>query len=65
MLIAGAMVVLRVIDEETGQDLTEFALLLAFVVIAAASIFLATPASITAIWTSIEKRLEEAANLLL
>ena len=37
--------------DQLGQDLTEYALLLAFVVIAAASLFLASGSSIITIWS--------------
>ncbi len=54
----------RFLQEESGQDLTEFALLLAFVAIAAASIFLAMPNSMATIWKVVEKHLDEVAHLL-
>ena len=38
--------------DETGQDLTEYALLLAFVVIASAALLLVNASSMTGIWTS-------------
>ena len=38
--------------DETGQDLTEYALLLAFVVIASAALLLVNMTSIAGIWTS-------------
>jgi Flp pilus assembly pilin Flp len=37
--------------DQQGQDLTEYALLLAFVVIAAAGLFLASGSSIVTIWS--------------
>ena len=38
--------------DETGQDLTEYALLLAFVVIASTALFLMNTSAVAGIWTS-------------
>jgi len=38
--------------EETGQDLTEYALLLAFVVVASAALLAVNFASVEGIWTA-------------
>ena len=38
--------------DETGQDLTEYALLLAFVVVASAALLLINTQAIAGIWTS-------------
>jgi Flp pilus assembly pilin Flp len=40
------------LKDEAGQDLTEYSLLLAFVVIASAALLLINTASIAGIWTS-------------
>ena len=40
------------LKDEAGQDLTEYALLLAFVVIAAVALFMTSTGSIMGIWTA-------------
>lgn len=45
---------------EQGQDITEFSLLLAFVVLAAAGIFLVNVSSLTGIWTSANALVDQA-----
>ena len=45
---------------ESGQDLTEYALLLAFICIAAAAIFNVNSASITSIWGTANSTLSRA-----
>ena len=46
--------------EEQGQDLVEYTLLLAFVALASAAIFIGAGASIAGIWTVANSRLEVA-----
>ncbi|HWR50886.1 MAG TPA: hypothetical protein VN428_07245 [Bryobacteraceae bacterium] len=53
----------RFIRDESGQDLIEYTLLLAFVAMAAAAIFISAGNSITQIWTNAQTRLEQAATL--
>jgi len=48
--------------QEQGQDLTEFSLLLAFVVLAAAGIFLVNANSLSGIWTSATNLVGQANN---
>jgi Flp pilus assembly pilin Flp len=47
--------------QEQGQDITEFSLLLAFVILAAAGIFLVNASSLTGIWTSANTLVNQAA----
>ena len=54
----------RFVQDEDGQDLTEFALLLAFVVIGAASIFLGMPTSMASIWRTVKGILDDVADVL-
>jgi Flp pilus assembly pilin Flp len=48
------------IREEEGQDLIEYTLLLAFVALASAAIFVGAGNSITGIWTSANNALSNA-----
>jgi Flp pilus assembly pilin Flp len=50
----------RFILDEGGQDLVEYTLLLAFVALAGAAIFIAAGQSITGIWNKANNRLAEA-----
>jgi Flp pilus assembly pilin Flp len=47
---------------EEGQDITEYSLLLAFVVLSAAGIFLANMNSVTGIWVSTNTLVNQAAS---
>ena len=47
-------------SREQGQDITEFSLLLAFVILAAAGIFLVNASSLTGIWTSANTLVDQA-----
>jgi Flp pilus assembly pilin Flp len=47
--------------QEQGQDVTEYSLLLAFVVLAAAGIFLVNMNSVTGIWVSANTLVNQAA----
>lgn len=46
--------------EENGQDLVEYTLLLAFVAIASAALFIGAGQSVYGIWTQVNTRLSEA-----
>lgn len=48
--------------EEDGQDMVEYALLLAFVALAAVSLLTGVKASINTIWTSVSTNLSTAAG---
>jgi Flp pilus assembly pilin Flp len=48
--------------EEEGQDLIEYTLLMAFVALASAALFLGAGSSVKNIWTSANTQLESAAN---
>jgi Flp pilus assembly pilin Flp len=48
-------------QEESGQDLIEYTLLMAFVALASASIFIGAGGSISAIWISGSTQLSNAA----
>ncbi len=50
------------IRDERGQDLVEYTLLLAFVALASAGIFMAAGGSIKTIWQTAQGQLEEAAT---
>jgi Flp pilus assembly pilin Flp len=49
-------------DEEDGQDLVEYSLLLAFIALAAIALLSAAGTSVTSIWTSINTGLTSAAS---
>lgn len=49
-------------DDEQGQDLIEYTLLLAFVALAAAALFTNVGTSISTIWTSASTRTAAAAT---
>jgi Flp pilus assembly pilin Flp len=48
-------------QDESGQDLIEYTLLMAFVALASAAIFIGAGGSITSIWTSTNTQLTAAA----
>jgi Flp pilus assembly pilin Flp len=48
--------------EEEGQDMVEYALLLAFVALAAVSLLTGVKSSINSIWTSVSSNLSSAAS---
>ena len=48
--------------DEQGQDLIEYTLLIAFVALSAAALFLGTGGSISSIWNSTNAQLGNAAN---
>ncbi len=49
-------------EDESGQDLIEYTLLLAFVALASASLFVSAGNSITGIWGSASNQLSNAAG---
>ena len=48
--------------EENGQDLIEYTLLMAFVALASAALFIGAGKSINAIWTTANDQLSNAAS---
>jgi Flp pilus assembly pilin Flp len=52
---------LRFLKDESGQDLIEYTLLMAFVALASAAIFVSTGQSISTIWGSTSTQLSNAA----
>jgi Flp pilus assembly pilin Flp len=52
---------MRFASEEHGQDLVEYTLLLAFVCLASAALFISAGGSINAIWTQANSTLNNAA----
>jgi Flp pilus assembly pilin Flp len=49
-------------NDEQGQDLIEYTLLMAFVALASAALFLGAGGSISKIWTTTNAQLANAAN---
>ena len=50
----------RCISDETGQDLVEYSLLLAFVALAGAAMFIGMSSSVNSIWSAANSRLAAA-----
>jgi len=50
------------LKEEQGQDLIEYTLLLAFVALASAALFIGAGSSVSSIWTEANTRLNTAAT---
>jgi Flp pilus assembly pilin Flp len=50
----------RIYREETGQDLIEYTLLMAFVTLASAALFIGAGGSISGIWTTTNNQLAQA-----
>ncbi len=48
--------------QEDGQDLVEYSLLLAFVVVTSAALFLYNSASVSAIWSTTDSALSQGAS---
>lgn len=48
-------------NEEEGQDLVEYTLLLAFVALASAALFIGAGGEVSQIWTTANKQLNNAA----
>ena len=51
---------LRFVSDETGQDLIEYSLLLAFVALAGAAMFMGMSSSVNSIWSAANNRLAAA-----
>jgi Flp pilus assembly pilin Flp len=54
--------VFNFLREETGQDLIEYTLLMAFVALASAALFIGAGGSINSIWTTSNTQLGNAAS---
>ena len=54
------MTIVRFLREEQGQDLIEYTLLLAFVCLASAALFISAGGSVSGIWTSANSNLAAA-----
>jgi Flp pilus assembly pilin Flp len=52
---------MRFVKDEQGQDLIEYTLLMAFIALASAAIFVNAGTSVSGIWTSASKQLSNAA----
>ena len=52
--------VLRFLNDDQGQDLIEYTLLLAFVCLASAALFISAGGSVAGIWTATNSRLSVA-----
>jgi len=52
----------HLLRDESGQDLIEYTLLMAFVALASASIFVSTGSSISGIWGAANNQLSNAAT---
>ncbi len=50
------------LNDEQGQDLIEYTLLLAFVALASAALFISAGGSVSGIWSTASSRLDEAAQ---
>ena len=53
---------LRFIKEESGQDLIEYTLLMAFIALASAAIFIGAGSSVKTIWSTANSQLAAAAS---
>ena len=53
----------RFVQEEEGQDLIEYTLLMAFIALASASIFVSAGTSVSSIWGNANTQLASAATL--
>ena len=52
------------INDESGQDLVEYTLLIAFMAMASGALFIGGGASINAIWTITNNNLSQAASVI-
>jgi Flp pilus assembly pilin Flp len=52
---------LRFLEDEQGQDLIEYTLLMAFIALASAAIFVQAGSSVNAIWQTASNQLSNAA----
>ena len=55
-------IILKLWREESGQDLIEYTLLMAFIALASAAIFIGAGSSISTIWSSASTNLATAAS---
>jgi Flp pilus assembly pilin Flp len=55
-------IICNFLREESGQDLIEYTLLMAFIALASAAIFIGAGGSISTIWTSASTNLGSAAS---
>jgi Flp pilus assembly pilin Flp len=53
---------MRFVKEEEGQDLIEYTLLMAFIALASAAIFIGAGSSVSKIWTNANASLANAAS---
>jgi Flp pilus assembly pilin Flp len=53
--------IVRFLKDESGQDLIEYTLLMAFVALASAAVFVSAGSSISSIWGSASTQLSNAA----
>jgi Flp pilus assembly pilin Flp len=53
---------IRFINDEQGQDLIEYTLLMAFIALASAAIFVSAGSSLTGIWGTASNQLSNAAT---
>lgn len=53
--------IMRFVNDEQGQDLIEYTLLLAFVALASAALFISAGGSINGIWTIANNTINQAA----
>jgi Flp pilus assembly pilin Flp len=53
-------IILRFLTDDGGQDLIEYTLLLAFVALASAALFIAAGGSVNTIWSTANSRLSVA-----
>jgi Flp pilus assembly pilin Flp len=51
------------LHDDSGQDLIEYTLLMAFVALASAALFVATGGSISGIWTTSNNQLSQANSM--
>ncbi len=54
--------IMRFLKEEQGQDLIEYTLLMAFIALASAAIFVGAGSSVNGIWKSASNQLANAAT---
>ncbi len=55
-------VIQRLWQDDQGQDLIEYTLLMAFVALASAALFISSGASVSAIWSTTNTQLSNAAS---
>jgi Flp pilus assembly pilin Flp len=56
-------ILLALLSDETGQDLIEYSLLMAFVALSSAGLFLGAGGSVSGIWTTTNSQLTAANSL--